>query len=454
MGPSLDDTIAAIASATGGAARGIVRLSGPAAVRYASNVFRCSAHSASDVAKQPVARNGHVRPHGWHNPAPAMLLAWPEGRSYTGQPIAELHTFGSPPLLEALLHSLCRCGARPAEPGEFTMRAFLAGRLDLMQAEAVLGVIEAERPEHLDAALSQLAGGLSGPLHTLREELLNLLVHVEAGFEFVEEDIDVLPPGELAGGLAHALEELRKLQNQVRQRVESGRAAAVLVGLPNTGKSTLFNVLTGCNALVGAQPGTTRDYLTAELELSGLCCCLVDTAGRTPEPLHDPLAEAADRLAARESGTALVTLLCLDATRPLYDWEWRQVQQLPTSRRLILLTKCDRPRRTDYSGECLETSAALGVGLDALREALRNAFANAQPVPAEVVASTAARCRKSIDLAAAAIRRAEEVAWSGAGEELLAAELRLALDELGKVVGAVYTDDVLDRIFSRFCIGK
>lgn len=454
MGPSLDDTIAAIASATGGAARGIVRLSGPAAVRYASKVFRCSAHFASDGATHPVARKGQVLPRGWHTPAPATLLAWPEGCSYTGQPIAELHTFGSPPLLEALLHSLCRCGARLAEPGEFTMRAFLAGRLDLTQAEAVLGVIEAERPEQLDAALRQLAGGLSGPLHTLREELLNLLVHVEAAFEFVEEDIDVLPHGELAGALAHAREELRELQKQMRQRAESGRATAVLVGLPNTGKSTLFNALAGGNALVDAQPGTTRDYLTAEMDLNGLRCHLVDTAGRMPEPLLDPLAEAADRLAARESGTALVTLLCLDATRPLYDWEWRQVKQLPASRRLILLTKCDRPRRTDYSGESLETSAVSGVGLDAVRRALREAFVTAQAAAGDVVAGTAARCRESVDLAAAAIRRAEEIASSRAGEELLAAELRLGLDELGKVVGAVYTDDVLDRIFSRFCIGK
>ena len=405
-------------------------------------------------AKHSVAIEGHVLPDGWHAPAPATLLAWPEGRSHTGQPMAELHTFGSPPLLEALLHSLCRCGARLAGRGEFTMRAFLAGQLDLAQAEAVLGVIEAERPEQLDAALSQLAGGLSGPLGALRDQLLDLLAHVEAGFEFVEEDIEPLSPGELARGLAHAEAELRNLHDRMRQRGESARAAAVLVGLPNTGKSSLFNALTGGKALVDAQPGTTRDYLSADVDLGGLDCRLIDTAGRMPDAALDPLEEAAERMAVRERRSAPVVLLCLDATRPLRPWERLQLDQGAGMHRLVVLTKCDLPRKTDYFGEAVETSAHAAPGLDALRAGLRQSISNAQAAAGDVVTSTADRCRESVDLAEAAIRRAEEIASSAHGEELLAAELRLALDELGKVVGAVYTDDVLDRIFSRFCIGK
>ncbi len=454
MGQALDDTIAAIASAPGGAARGILRLSGPAAVRSARELFRCGSPSGADGARHAVALDGHVLPPGWHTPAPATLLVWPEGRSYTGQTMVELHTLGAPPLIEALLHSLCRCGARLAEPGEFTMRAFLAGRLDLAQAEAVLGVVEAERPEQLDAALRQLAGGLSGPLGALREGLLDLLAHLEATFEFAEEDIETLSTGRLAGSLALAAAELCDLQQRMRRRAESSRAAAVLIGLPNTGKSSLFNTLTGGRALVDARPGTTRDYLSAEVDLGGVACRLVDTAGRVPKAALDSLAEAADRLAAREGRTAPVTLLCLDATRPLRDWERRQLTELPRSQRLIVLTKCDRPRKSDYCGTALETSAHQGCGLDALRAALREAVLNTQAAAGDVVAATAARCRESIDLAAVAIRRAEGIVVAQAGEELLAAELRFALDELGKVVGAVYTDDVLDRIFSRFCIGK
>ncbi|MDZ7618910.1 MAG: GTPase, partial [Patescibacteria group bacterium] len=243
MTPCLDDTIAAIASAPSGAARGIVRLSGPAAVACACKVFRAELQLAPEI-RLSVASEGTALPDGWHTPAPATLLVWPEGRSYTGQPMAEVHTFGSPPLLEALLRTLCRCGARLAGPGEFTMRAFLAGRLDLAQAEAVLGVIEAERPEQLDAALSQLAGGLSGPLGALRNELVDLLAHVEASFEFVEEDIETLPRDQVAARLANAGSDLRRLLRRMEQRGESARAAAVLIGLPNAGKSSLFNALT------------------------------------------------------------------------------------------------------------------------------------------------------------------------------------------------------------------
>lgn len=453
MGPSLDDTIAAIASAPGGAARGIVRLSGPAAVPCARKVFRHRGDSGPECARRAVAIEGRVSPHGWHSSAPATLLAWPEGRSYTGQPMVELHTFGSPPLLEALLHSLCRCGARLAGRGEFSLRAFLAGRLDLAQAEAVLGVIEAESPQQLNTALGQLSGGLSQPLGALRERLLDLLAHVEAGFEFVEEDIEILAPDELAGGLARAATELAELQSRMRERAVSARPSAVLVGLPNTGKSALFNALTAGKALVDARPGTTRDYLSAEMDLDGLHCRLMDTAGRMAHGIHDPLAEAADRLAAREGGAAPLILLCIDTTRHLHEWERQQLNSSLHARQLIVLTKCDQPRRTDYDGEAVETSALRGFGLSAVRAALRKAISDL-PAGSNVVGATAARCRHSIDLAAAAIRRAEAVASPLTGEELLAAELRLALDELGKVVGAVYTDDVLDRIFSRFCVGK
>ncbi len=454
MGPSLDDTIVAVASAPGGAARGIVRLSGPAALRCAVALFRSDAGSHAVPASHAVAVEGRVRPQGWHTPAPAMLLAWPEGRSYTGQAMVELHTLGSAPLLDALVHTLCRCGARLAARGEFTMRAFLAGRLDLAQAEAVLGAVEAESPEQLDAALAQLAGGLSGPLGALREELLELLAHLEAGFEFAEEDIETLPPAQLAGGLARAAAALAGLQQRMRQRSEAGCAAAVLLGMPNTGKSSLFNALAGGRALVDARPGTTRDYLGAEIDLGGTACRLIDTAGRMPEAALDPLAEAADRLAAREGAAAPIAIFCLDATRPLRDWERARLDELPRARRVIVLTKCDRPRGTDYRGDALETSAHSGMGLDALRAALHDAMVLRQAAAGDVVADTAARCRQSIDLAAAAIARAREIMAANGGEELLAAELRLALDELGKVVGAVYTDDVLDRVFSRFCIGK
>jgi tRNA modification GTPase len=186
---SLDDTIAAIASASGGAARGIVRLSGPNALKRLRAVFRSSDKEEVREPRRAQVIRGRLDLTGINAPMPCDLYLWPKGRSYTGQMSAEFHTIGSPPLLDALLNSLCTDGARIAEPGEFTLRAFLSGRIDLTQAEAVLGIIEAADPRELQVATAQLAGGLAGPLHRLRDVLLELLAHLEAGFDFADEDL-------------------------------------------------------------------------------------------------------------------------------------------------------------------------------------------------------------------------------------------------------------------------
>ncbi len=218
------------------------------------------------------------------SPLPATLYVWPNARSYTRQPQAEVHTLGSPPLLQCVLRAVCQAGARPAEPGEFTLRAFLSGRLDLTQAEAVLGVIDARGDDQLRAALEQLAGGLAGPLGQLRDRLLDLLAHLEAGLDFVEEDIEFITARELDGQLLAAAGAVDRLAQQMASRDLAGELPVVaLTGWPNTGKSSLFNALLGdCQALVSEVAGATRDYLTGELEWRGLRFQLVDTAGAEP----------------------------------------------------------------------------------------------------------------------------------------------------------------------------
>jgi tRNA modification GTPase len=370
--------------------------------------------------------------------------------------VAEFHTLGSPPLLDAALRAVCGCGARLAEPGEFTLRAFLCGRLDLTQAEAVLGVIDAAGPEEFQAALLQLAGGLAVPLRRLREMLLDLLAHLEAGFDFADEDLPFITAGELRGKLAEAAAATAAIARQMESRTETtGLVRAVLTGWPNVGKSSLFNALAGqSQAIVSHHPGTTRDYLTAECELGGgVRCLLVDTAGVEPV-VEGPAAEvrrSAQAAAQRQSQAAQVRLLCLDSTRTLNDWERAELAS-PVRSRLVVLTKADAPQRTDCPPPALATSALSGEGIAALREQLRGQVLAAGGEAGEVVAGTAARCRESLRLAAECLARAGEVLSQG--QELVAAELRLALDELGKAAGAVYTDDLLDRIFSRFCIGK
>jgi len=457
---SLDDTIAAIASPPGGAARGIVRISGPQALDCLGSLFRPDDGRplASPRFAQAVAGSLHLP--GLHAPLPCEAYVWPEGRSYTGQAVVEIHTLGSPPLLQIVLRSVCIAGARLAGPGEFTLRAFLAGRIDLTQAEAVLGVIDAGDTHELDVALAQLAGGLARPLGRLRDALVDLLAHVEAGFDFADEELAFITADDLDRQLAAACRALAAIRQQVASRGESTDAVrAVLVGRPNTGKSSLFNCLAGNSvALVSEHPGTTRDYLIAELDLDGVKCRLVDTAGTgdggvQPTGETGDIQEAAESAAAGQRRAAHVEVLCLDATRTLDPWERSQLAGAAAGQRIVVLTKCDTRRQTDCSHAALETSSLTQQGMAALRGELRRLALAAGKNRGDVVAGTAVRCAESLRLAADCLAHARQVA-AARQEELAAAEMRTALEELDKVVGAVYTEDVLDRIFSRFCIGK
>jgi tRNA modification GTPase len=375
--------------------------------------------------------------------------------------MAELHTIGSPPLVSAVLSTVCRCGARLAEPGEFTLRAFLAGRVDLAQAEAVLGVIDARDPAQLQSALAQLAGGLSGPIEQLRDALVELVAHLEAGLDFVEEDIRFIEPPEIDSQLADAANLIARLITQLDSRGHrDSPPSAVLVGSPNVGKSSLFNALASdARALVAGESGTTRDYLTATLELDGIECRLVDTAGVDPGTHGDEthasgeISRASQQLASAQARFGDIRILCVDSTRSLNDSERRLLAANPRPETLVLLTKCDQPRRATVPCEAIETSAHSKAGLERLRSVLRKAVVELQPsdVSAQL---TAQRCSGGLRAAGESLARAAQLNRARAGEELIGAELRLALFELSKVTGAVYTDDILDRIFTRFCIGK
>ena len=470
----LDDTIVAVASPSGGGGRGILRLSGPHVRACIERLFLPDEPTVLSQVTRPTVIAGAIRLDEAAPPLPCDLYFWPTRRSYTGQPAAELHTFGCPPLLEAAVERLCRLGARLAEPGEFTLRAFLSGRLDLTQAEAVLGVVDAADDRQFDVALEQLAGGLGGPLDRLRDELVELLAHLEAGFDFADEDLPFLTPDQLDGQLAAAAETVARLARQMRSRREAAQMVRVaLVGWPNTGKSSLFNALAGkTGALVAAEPGTTRDYLTAELDIDGAKCLLVDTAGveSAPAGRREDLRRAVQAASERQSRAADLRLLCLDAARPPNPWE-QDTLTTDDPNRLLVLTKIDlieEGERRAIVGRFAAwlggstpvpllptpTSSLTGEGIEALGERLREAVLTVGAAGGEVVAATAVRCHESLRLAAEGLARARKIAEDGLGEELVASEIRLALEELGKVVGAVYTDDLLDTIFSRFCIGK
>ena len=446
------DTIAALASPPGGAARGIVRVSGPDMLPCVEPCFVADDRRPLSAVRRPTVVSGAFAIPSLSAPLPGVLYLWPSSRSYTRQPTAELHTLGSPPLLEALLSHLCLHGARLAQPGEFTLRAFLAGRIDLTQAEAVLGVIDANGRQQLDAALAQLAGGLAAPLAHLRDELLDVLAHLEAGLDFTDEAIEFISRDELLGQVTLAQAEVERLASQMQGRGEAASAIrAVLVGAPNVGKSSLYNALTGQGALVSEQAGTTRDYLTARFDLDGVLCELVDTAGLAAATA-DRVDSAAQQATRRQQRQAEIEIVCLDATRELTSEEARLVEEPAINRRVVVLTKTDQPRRVPTVAGAIETSSRTRTGLDRLRAHLRSL--GQAGGSQTTVAATAVRCRDSLRHAAVALARARRLVESGGSEELVAAGLRDALNHFGRIAGVVHTDDILDRIFSRFCIGK
>jgi tRNA modification GTPase len=452
---NLDDTIAAISSAPGGAMRGIVRLSGPDVLSYLADCFRSHWNTALAELRAATALDGLLLVPPPIGELPCDLYLWPDARSYTRQPVAEIHTIGSPPLLDAALQTVCTAGARLAEPGEFTMRAFLAGRMDLTQAEAVLGVIDARGRKELDVARSQLAGGLAGPMDQLRNRLLDLLAHLEAGLDFVEEDIEFISTGQLNAHLKDAADGVARLADQMTCRGESsGAFRVVLAGWPNVGKSSLLNALGDePAAIVSETAGTTRDYLTRRIEIDGFDCLLIDTAGVEANRDSD-IAALAQAASAQQSQQAHVVLFCIDATRRLNAGERDVLAKRPPANRILVLTKIDAVRSTDLHLAAVETSSRTGRGLSNLRRAISLQIMENLSHESSVVLGTAVRCRESLRSAVESLDRARRAAADAVGEEIVAAEIRIALDELGKVVGAVYTEDILDRIFSRFCIGK
>lgn len=450
-----DDTIVAIASAPGLGARGIIRISGPGALACLAAVAP-EQHAPLQELRSATAIDAVLHLAEWGRTVAATAYVWPTAVSYTRQPTVELHLVGSLPLLAAVARALCAGGARQAAPGEFSLRAFLAGRLDLTQAEAVLGVIDAADRRQLDAALAQLAGGLATPLRQLRSDLLDLLADLEAGLDFVEEDIEFVRAEEVAARLRAAQCAVTELARQMQGRDRQGGLPRVaLAGAPNAGKSSLFNALCGRSAaLVTPEPGATRDYLTAEVDFDGFLAELVDTAGLS-EAAVDPIDRAAQTHSRRQHAQADVLLLCLDSAQSAVPSDApTATDETPRAGRIVVHTKCDAPPALPRDPQAVCVSAHTGAGLDELRRGVGAVLRADRTGRAAVVAGTSLRCRESVSQAAESLSRAVALHTAAAGDELLAAELRLALDELGKVAGTVYTEDVLDRIFGRFCIGK
>jgi tRNA modification GTPase len=472
---SVDQPIAALASPPGGGARGIVRISGAHVQRVLSDWFEPDHDVEWKAVRIASSHPGHLilQTADRTLKVAVQVLIWPNRRSYTGQPLIELHLPGSPCLLEAVLSETYRWGARPARPGEFTLRAFLAGKLDLLQAEAVLGVIDAHDQIELQTALAQLAGGVSGPLAQLRRDLLELLADLEAGLDFIEEDIEFVSRDDVVSRLGAARQIVDQLIQQSTERMQSRvRPQVVLAGLPNAGKSTLFNRLAGDNnALVSPEKGTTRDFLCRSVVWNELSFDLIDTAGWEDDSLG--IAAAAQQQRAEQLRRADLLVWCTSATlSPVELAHDRQllsqaIQEASATVRLLTkidLIECPSPspevmddpkKELVDSPQQIPVSVKTDFGFAELATQLRSHLTRNRESSSQWLGMTAARCRETLASVAVELQRADQAAQAHeVGDELIAVDLRDALDQLGVILGVIYTDDILDRVFSKFCIGK
>lgn len=454
MAFELEDTIAAIASPPGPAQRGIVRVSGPRTVGVLQTLLGDEVLHVS----APTRLSTQLTTEEFGSPLPVNILLWPNSRSYTGQPLAEIHAIGAPPILELLMAILCRCGVRAAERGEFTMRAFLNGRIDLVQAEAVLGVIDAADHDELQAALTQLGGGLTTQLQTIRDTIIAILGDLEAGLDFVEEDIEFISEDEIIRRLNTAYSTLDRLYSDSQQRLPAGyRPRVVLAGLPNAGKSTLFNCLTKEQQAIESEiAGTTRDYLSGILSLDSWTVELLDTAGR--EQPRDGITASAELLAEQQRQSADLVIWCRAADLAPADQDIDQQLQEECRRscsHVLSLTTCSdrQPDLHKVSGS-LAVSVVTKDGLEELRAAILDRLSGTASSRTELLATTSVRCRDSIAKAREAVHDAIKSASTSFGDEITAISLRDALHELRAMLGETWTDDILDHIFSSFCIGK
>lgn len=462
-----DTTICAIATGTEGAPRGIIRITGPDTVPLLKQLFE----SASD--RLSVARSAQVIDTSLILPQigtiPIAIFCWPTDRSYTGQPSAELHMLGAPVLMREVEGLLIANGARLAQGGEFTLRAYLAGRMDLTQCEAVLGLIHAKGDRAFRVALEQLAGGLAQPLKHLRSDLINLLADLEAGLDFVDEDIEFVSQDDVLRRLGHANAQLLGLQKQLAHRAGLELAMrVVLSGLPNAGKSSLFNALCRADLAIASQsPGTTRDYLRSRIERQGTSFDLIDTAGidravdleqsEDQNPSQSTPDRDAQGVTVDQLRDADLVLYCTPSDEASSDEDQRCLD------RVIEHTSCDVWRivtKSDLLASDLratkefQVSAVRDDGIADLLDAIAQHIADSREKEQDVVPMTGQRCRDALERAIQRIRDASNAAKSESGDEVVAGELRMALDELGQVAGAVVNNDVLDALFSRFCIGK
>jgi tRNA modification GTPase len=450
--PQLHDTIVAISTPLARSGTGVVRISGPRARQISEALLRFPGEhrwrtwTASLAALVDEGGNAVDR---------VVTTFFAAPRSYTAEDVVEISCHGSPVVLRFCLQRAVAAGARLAEPGEFTLRAFLNGRIDLPQAEAVRDLIDATTLYQAHVAAQQVEGSVSRRIRPLKEKLLELIALLEAGIDFAEDDVSVAPVDEVLRRLAPVREGLDRLlsSSAYGKLVHSGFTLAI-VGKPNAGKSSLFNALLGQDrAIVTDVPGTTRDTVSESAEIRGIPVRFVDTAGiRAGENRVEELGIARSFEAMADADLVLVVL---DLSAPLEETDVDILRRAESQGRVLAAgNKCDLPRVLDPARECHPVSALTGDGIAALAGRIIETLAPAGAEQQETGFITSLRHENLLRESIEALDNARRAAEVGIPYEMLLLDLYAALRPIDAITGATTADDILNRIFSTFCIGK
>ena len=454
MNPHLDDTIVAISTPPGRGGIGVVRLSGGRAMEIATRLLRNAAGKGLTFEPGRAVFALLIESDTGERIDEAVVTFFQSPHSYTGEDVIEISTHGSPVVLRNVIGQAISQGARLAEPGEFTMRAFFNGRIDLTQAEAVRDLIDSQTLFQAKSAAQQLSGALSKRIQPVKQQLMNLIAALEAGVDFAEDDVSVMPDEQITARITEVVRPLQELSRSIGygKLVHDGLKLAI-IGRPNVGKSSLFNrLIERDHAIVTATPGTTRDLVSETISIGGIPVKLIDTAGlRESNDEAERIGIAKSQAAAAEADAIL---LVSDATDDQSaDSELLALARMNANKTILVRNKSDLAKQGEPVGDGIATSALLGEGIDELRRAILQSIGGESSAH-EPGFLTNERQHGAVTEALVALTEAQDSVQHRRPHEVLLLELYAGLKALDALTGATSTDDILALIFQGFCIGK
>ncbi len=454
------DTIVAIATPPGRSAIGMVRLSGPDSLRFCQKIFRT--RSAGWPRPQQASTGELVDPNSLETIDQAVVCYFKAPHSYSGEDIVEFNCHGSPIVLQMVVRSLVALGARLARPGEFTLRAFIHGKIDLPQAEGVRDLIDAQTEYQSKIALQQIQGSLSKEIEPCKVSLLDLIVRMETAVEFADERLVDLENTRIGETIQGIIRQFKRLVDsfQFGRVVREGLDLAIL-GKPNVGKSSIFNgLLRKDRAIVTEMPGTTRDTVAEATTFEGVPVRLIDTAG--VRITSDPVELIGIERTRRATADADLVLLVFDSSCPFDDQDFELIDVTSSTRRLMALNKIDLPTHGQFQARVPQQTLSLmhkisaksGAGLAELKGAILQTVFSRTELSGEDAILTNVRHSQILESAIIELEKATEAVLSGMSEEVTLSHLNQTLTWLGELTGETTVEDILDRIFATFCIGK